>query len=91
MPPGLAAALGDSAVRDLIAYLTSPEPSTPAEARPSFRDPHGTGASRLSAALSLYRDPPHHSPPSPKVLPIVLFLSSAGITEFIRFCSYLVS
>jgi putative heme-binding domain-containing protein len=26
MPPGLAAALGDSAVRDLIAYLTSPAP-----------------------------------------------------------------
>ncbi len=27
MPPGLAAALGDSAVRDLIAYLTSPPPT----------------------------------------------------------------
>ena len=26
MPPGLAGALGDSAVRDLIAYLTSPPP-----------------------------------------------------------------
>ncbi len=26
MPPGLASALGDAAVRDLIAYLTSPEP-----------------------------------------------------------------
>jgi putative heme-binding domain-containing protein len=26
MPPGLAAALGDSAVRDIIAYLTSPAP-----------------------------------------------------------------
>ncbi len=30
MPPGLAAALGEAAVRDLIAYLTSPEPSTSA-------------------------------------------------------------
>ncbi len=28
MPPGLAAALGDSAVRDLIAYLTSPAATT---------------------------------------------------------------
>jgi len=28
MPPGLAAALGDSAVRDLIAYLTAPDPAT---------------------------------------------------------------
>jgi putative heme-binding domain-containing protein len=26
MPPGLAAALGDAAVRDMIAYLTAPEP-----------------------------------------------------------------
>ncbi len=33
MPPGLAAALGDAAVRDLIAFLTSPEPSAPAKAR----------------------------------------------------------
>ena len=33
MPPGLAAALGDAVVRDLIAFLTSPEPSTPVKAR----------------------------------------------------------
>lgn len=33
MPPGLAAALGDGALRDLIAYLTSPAPPAPS-ARP---------------------------------------------------------
>jgi putative heme-binding domain-containing protein len=31
MPPGMAAALGDAAVRDIIAYLTSAGPSTPAK------------------------------------------------------------
>src|SRR5207244_11626447 len=30
MPPGLAAALGDAAVRDLIAFLVSPQGSRPA-------------------------------------------------------------
>jgi putative heme-binding domain-containing protein len=35
MPPGLAAALGEAAVRDLIAFLTSPEPPTPAKTRAS--------------------------------------------------------
>ncbi len=35
MPPGLAAALGDSAVRDLIAYLTSPAPQKPPAGRAS--------------------------------------------------------
>ncbi len=35
MPPGLAAALGDSAVQDLIAYLTSPVPQKPPAGRAS--------------------------------------------------------
>jgi putative heme-binding domain-containing protein len=34
MPPGLAAALGDSAVRDLIAYLTNPPPPAVSGSRP---------------------------------------------------------
>jgi putative heme-binding domain-containing protein len=33
MPPGMAAALGDSAVRDIIAYLTAPAPPAPRPAR----------------------------------------------------------
>jgi putative heme-binding domain-containing protein len=33
MPPGLAAALGDSAVRDILAYLTSPAPTDSRSAR----------------------------------------------------------
>ncbi|MHB1556786.1 MAG: hypothetical protein ACYC61_04805 [Isosphaeraceae bacterium] len=34
MPPGLAAALGDPAVRDIIAYLTSPPDTKPGQQRP---------------------------------------------------------
>lgn len=34
MPPGLAAALGDPAVRDIIAYLTSPPDPKPGQQRP---------------------------------------------------------
>ena len=44
MPPGLAAALGDSAVRDLIAYLTSPAARKPSRCP----DPRRRSASSLA-------------------------------------------